>query len=90
MGALIGKKVGMTNVFDEMGNNIPCTLVEVTPNVVTQVKSAEGPDGYDAVQLAAFACKPSRTTRARQGHYEQAGNLAEEKVGRISPRVCGA
>ena len=79
MGALIGKKVGMTNVFDEMGNNIPCTLVEVTPNVVTQVKSAEGPDGYDAVQLAAFACKPSRTTRARQGHYEQAGTSPKKK-----------
>lgn len=64
MGALIGKKMGMTNVFDELGNNIPCTLVEVTPNVVTQVKSADGPDGYDAVQLAAFECKPSRDRKS--------------------------
>ncbi len=79
MGALIGKKMGMTNVFDELGNNIPCTLIEVTPNVVTQVKSADGPDGYDAVQLAAFECKPSRTTRARKGHYERAGTSPKKK-----------
>ncbi len=79
MGALIGKKMGMTNVFDETGNSIPCTLVEVTPNVVTQVKSADGPDGYDAVQLAAFERKPSRTTRARQGHYERAGTSPKKK-----------
>ena len=63
MGGLIGRKVGMTSVFDEVGNNIPCTLVEVTPNVVTQVKSADGADGYDAVQLAAVERKTGRVTR---------------------------
>ncbi len=79
MGGLIGKKVGMTSVFDEVGNNIPCTLVEVTPNVVTQVKTADGADGYDAVQLAAVERKTGRVTRARRGHYDRAGTSPKHK-----------
>ncbi len=79
MGGLIGRKVGMTSVFDEIGNNIPCTLVEVTPNVVTQVKSGDGVDGYDAVQLAAVERKAGRVTRARRGHYERAGTSPKQK-----------
>lgn len=79
MGGLIGRKVGMTSVFDEVGNNIPCTLVEVTPNVVTQVKSSDGSDGYDAVQLAAVERKTGRVTRARRGHYERAGASPKQK-----------
>ena len=80
MGGLIGRKVGMTSVFDEVGNNIPCTLVEVTPNVVTQVKSTDGADGYDAVQLAAVERKTGRVTRARRGHYERAGTSPKQKL----------
>lgn len=80
MGGLIGRKVGMTSVFDEVGNNIPCTLVEVTPNVVTQVKSADGADGYDAVQLAAVERKTGRVTRTRRGHYERAGTSPKQKT----------
>lgn len=80
MGGLIGRKVGMTSVFDEVGNNIPCTLVEVTPNVVTQVKSVDGADGYDAVQLAAVECKAGRVTRAQRGHFERAGASPRRKI----------
>jgi large subunit ribosomal protein L3 len=69
---LIGKKVGMTSVFDDEGNNVACTVIEAGPNVVTQVKSEDGPDGYDAVQLG-FDNKPEKnTTKAMQGHFAEA------------------
>jgi len=51
MSGIIGKKVGMTSIFDEAGKNIPCTVIEAGPCVVTHVKSVEA-DGYAAVQLA--------------------------------------
>jgi large subunit ribosomal protein L3 len=70
---LIGKKVGMTSVFDDQGNNIPCTVIEAGPNVVTQVKDQNGPDGYDAVQLAFDNKKEKNTTKAMQGHFAKAG-----------------
>jgi large subunit ribosomal protein L3 len=69
---LIGKKVGMTSVFDDEGNNIACTVIEAGPNVVTQVKEEDGPDGYDAVQLAFDNKKEKNTTKAMQGHFDQA------------------
>jgi len=69
---LIGKKVGMTSVFDDEGNNVACTVVEAGPNVVTQVKTEEGPDGYDAVQLAFDNKKEKNTTQAMLGHFEEA------------------
>jgi large subunit ribosomal protein L3 len=69
---LIGKKVGMTSVFDDEGNNVACTVVEAGPNVVTQVKS-EDPDGYDAVQLGFENKKDKHTTKAMQGHFAKAG-----------------
>ena len=77
---LIGKKVGMTSVFDEAGNNIPCTVVEVEPNVVTQVKTADGKDGYNAIQLGYAEKKEKRTTRALQGHFDKAGTTPKKKV----------
>jgi large subunit ribosomal protein L3 len=80
MSGLIGRKVGMTSVFDETGNSIPCTVVEVTPNVVTQVKTAEGKDGYSAVQLAFSEAKEKRTTKAMAGHFEKAGTTPKRKV----------
>lgn len=70
---LIGKKVGMTSVFDDEGNNVACTVVEVGPNVVTQVKDEDGPDGYDAVQLGFDNKKEKNTTKAMQGHFAKAG-----------------
>lgn len=69
---LIGKKVGMTSVFDDDGNNIACTVIEAGPNVVTQVKEEDGPDGYDAVQLAFDNKKEKNTTKAMQGHFAEA------------------
>ena len=77
---LIGKKVGMTSVFDEVGNCIPCTVVEITPNVVTQVKSSEGADGYDAVQLGFGERKEKRTSKAQMGHFEKADTSPKAKV----------
>ncbi len=77
---LIGKKIGMTSIFDEAGNNIPCTVVEVEPNVVTQVKSSEGKDGYDAVQLSYGEKKEKRTSKALKGHFDKAGTTPKRKL----------
>ena len=80
MSGLIGKKVGMTSVFDEVGNNIPCTVVEVTPNVVTHVKTTDGIDGYNAVQLAFGEKKEKKTTKAMLGHFGKAGTTPKRKL----------
>ncbi len=77
---LIGKKVGMTSVFDDEGNSIGCTVIEAGPNVVTQVKSEDGPDGYDAVQLAFDNQKEKSTTKAMQGHFAQANSPPKKIV----------
>ena len=73
MSGIIGRKIGMTSVFDEQGDNIPCTVIEAGPNVVTQVKRADGKDAYDAVQLGFGEKKEKRTTKALRGHFEAAG-----------------
>jgi large subunit ribosomal protein L3 len=77
---LIGKKVGMTSVFDDEGNNVACTVVEAGPNVVTQVKTEDGPDGYDAVQLAFDNKKEKNTTQAMLGHFEEADSPPKQVV----------
>jgi len=68
---IIGKKIGMTSFFDEDGRNIPCTVVEAGPNVVTQVKS-EDTDGYDALQLAFGEAKEKNTSKQMMGHFDKA------------------
>ena len=73
MSGMIGRKIGMTSVFDEDGDNVPCTVIEAGPNVVTQVKRADGQDGYEAVQLGFGQKKEKRTTKALRGHFEAAG-----------------
>ncbi len=70
---IIGKKIGMTQLFDTDGNVIPVTVVECGPNTVIQVKSAEGADGYNAVQLGFGSRKASRITKALAGHYAKVG-----------------
>lgn len=70
----------MTSLFDANGTSIPCTVIEALPNVVTQIKTQDGSDGYDAVQLAAFDKKPKRTSRALQGHFERAGTTPKRVV----------
>jgi large subunit ribosomal protein L3 len=79
MAGIIGKKVGMTSIFDENRKNIACTLIYVEPNVVTQVKTNET-DGYEAIQLAAFEKKEKNTTKAELGHFKKAGTTAKRKV----------
>ena len=80
MSGMIGRKVGMTSVFDEGGENIPCTVIEAGPNVVVQVKRADGVDGYDAVQLGFAEKKEKRTTKAMRGHFEAAGTTPKKKL----------
>lgn len=79
MPGLIGKKVGMTSVFDESGNNIPCTVLEVGPCVVTQIKRVDT-DGYNAVQLAYDEKKDKKTSKAMLGHFKKANTTAKKKV----------
>ncbi|GAB5521965.1 MAG: 50S ribosomal protein L3 [Rhodothermales bacterium] len=70
----------MTSIFDENGRNIPCTVIQAGPNVVTQVKEADGADGYNAVQLAFDDKKEKRTTKALQGHFQAAGTGPKRHV----------
>jgi large subunit ribosomal protein L3 len=72
MKGIIGKKLGMTQLFDESGNRIAVTVVEAGPCVVTQVRTAET-DGYSAVQLAFEDCKDKQLTKAELGHLKAAG-----------------
>src|SRR5207237_614869 len=70
--ALLGKKVGMTRIYDDKGRIIPVTVVECQPNSITQVKSVET-DGYNAVQLGFDDCKAKHSTYALIGHCAKAG-----------------
>lgn len=72
MSGMIGRKIGMSNIFDEAGNIVPVTLIEALPNVVTQIRTREK-DGYEAVQLAVGAKKAKRTNKPIQGHAAKAG-----------------
>ena len=69
---IIGKKLGMTQIFDEKGNVIPVTLIEAGPCAVAQKKTVEN-DGYNAVQLAYEDVSKKNVTKARLGHFEKAG-----------------
>ena len=75
---LIGKKVGMTQIFDEKGNIIPVTVVEAGPNVVTQKKTMEN-DGYEAVQVGFGDVKVTRVNKPMKGHFDKA-DVAPKKV----------
>lgn len=79
MPGLIGKKVGMTSVFDEQGRNVPCTVIEVGPCTVTQIKSADT-DGYTAVQLAYDDKKEKHTPKAMIGHFKKANTTPKRKL----------
>jgi len=72
MKGILGKKIGMTQVFSKSGKLIPVTVIEVEPNVVTQIKTVET-DGYEAIQIAAFSAKEKNTTKAKMGHLKKAG-----------------
>jgi large subunit ribosomal protein L3 len=79
MSGLIGKKIGMTSLFDDNGKNIPCTVIEVGPCVVTQVRTEEV-DGYNALQLGFDDKAEKRTNNASKGHFKKAGTTAKKKV----------
>jgi len=79
MQGIIGKKVGMTSVFDENGKNIPCTVLQAGPCVVTQIKTEEK-DGYNAVQLGFEEKKEKHTTKAESGHFKKANTTPKRKL----------
>ena len=79
MSGLIGKKVGMTSIFDENGKNIPCTIIEAGPCVVTQVRTKEV-DGYEALQLGFDDKKEKHTSKAAAGHFAKAGVTPKKKL----------
>ena len=79
MSGLIGKKIGMTSIFDENGKNIPCTVIEAGPCVVTQVRTEEV-DGYDAIQLGFDDKAEKSATKAEIGHAKKAGTSVKKKV----------
>ncbi len=79
MSGLIGKKIGMTSLYDENGKNLPCTVIQAGPCVITQVRTEEV-DGYNALQLGFDDKKDKRTSKAAQGHFKKAGTIAKQKV----------
>ncbi|MCT4615755.1 MAG: 50S ribosomal protein L3 [Marinifilaceae bacterium] len=79
MPGLIGKKIGMTSVYSAEGKNIPCTVIEAGPCVVTQIKTVEK-DGYEALQLAFDEKKQKRTTKALDGHFKKANTTPKKKL----------
>lgn len=79
MAGIIGKKVGMTSVFDENRKNIPCTLIQAEPNVVTQIKT-EDKDGYSAVQLGFDDAKEKNVSQPLVGHFQRAKTTPKRKL----------
>ena len=76
---ILGIKVGMTSIFDANGNHYPCTVIEVEPNVVTQIRTQEK-DGYEAVQVALGEKKEKRTAKSMKGHFQAAGTSPKRHV----------
>ena len=79
MPGLIGKKIGMTSVFDADGKNLPCTVIEAGPCVVTQIRTVEK-DGYAAVQLAYDEKSEKHTSKPEMGHFKKAGTTPKRKL----------
>ncbi|MCP4883415.1 MAG: 50S ribosomal protein L3 [Flavobacteriales bacterium] len=79
MSGLIGKKIGMTSIYDENGKNIPCTVIQAGPCVVTQVRTKEV-DGYEALQLGFDDKAEKQSNKALNGHYKKAGTTAKRRV----------
>ena len=86
---IIGKKIGMTQIFDEVGNVIPVTVIEAGPCVVAQKKTVEK-DGYDAVQLGFMDVKEKHMTKAEKGHFEKAGVAPKKHLKEFRLDDCSA
>lgn len=79
MSGIIGKKIGMTSLYNADGTAVPCTLIQAGPCIVTQVKTVES-DGYNAVQLGYGDKKEKNTTKPLQGHFKKAGTTPKRKL----------
>lgn len=79
MSGLIGKKIGMTSIFDDNGKNVPCTVIEAGPCIVTQVRTEEI-DGYSALQLGFDDKTEKNAIKAEKGHFKKAGSTVKRKV----------
>tara|TARA_Y100000766_G_scaffold284877_1_gene305165 strand:+ start:3676 stop:4293 length:618 start_codon:yes stop_codon:yes gene_type:complete len=79
MSGIIGKKVGMTSFYDDNGKNIPCTIIEAGPCVITQIKSTDN-DGYNALQLGFEDQKESRVNKPKMGHFKKAKVTPKKKL----------
>ena len=86
---IIGKKIGMTQIFDENENVIPVTIIEAGPCVVAQKKTAEN-DGYDAVQLGFMEVKEKHMTKPEKGHFEKAGVAYKKHLKEFRLDDCSA
>lgn len=83
MSGLLGKKIGMTSIYDASGKRVPCTVIEAGPCVVTQVKTVEK-DGYDSIQLAYDDKKEKNTPRALLNHFKKAGTTPKRIIREFS------
>ena len=79
MSGLIGKKIGMTSIFDDSGKNVPCTVIQAGPCIVTQVRTDEI-DGYNALQLGFDDKAEKNAVKAEKGHFKKAGSSVKRKV----------
>jgi large subunit ribosomal protein L3 len=79
MSGIIGKKIGMTSIYNDKGKIVPCTVIEAGPCVVTQIKTVEK-EGYNAIQLAFDDKKEKHTTQAELGHFKKAGTAPKRKL----------
>ncbi|RRO14395.1 50S ribosomal protein L3 [Flavobacteriaceae bacterium 14752] len=79
MSGLLGKKIGMTSLYDDNGKNIPCTVIQAGPCTVTQVRTSEV-DGYEALQLGFDDKTEKSSTMAEKGHFKKAGSSVKRKV----------
>ena len=86
---IIGKKIGMTQIFDEIGNVIPVTVIEAGPCVVTQKKTSEN-DGYEAVQLGFIDAKEKQMSKPAKGHFAKAGVAAKKHLKEFRLEDCSA
>ena len=86
---IIGKKIGMTQIFDEVGNVIPVTVIEAGPCVVTQKKTTEN-DGYEAVQLGFIDAKEKQLSKPAKGHFAKAGVAAKKHLKEFRLEDCSA
>ena len=88
MSGLLGKKIGMTSIYDASGKNIPCTVIEAGPCVVTQIRTIEK-DGYEAIQLAFEDKKEKNTSKPLLGHFKKAGTTPKRILKEFSRFEAG-